>query len=195
VTVLLIVTGMVSTEKMRHARPYIIVGAFIIAAFITPPDVISQVLLAVPMWLMFEGGLWFGARMVKNRDAEKAAEDVNDNQPTPPEGSTPASTTAAENRITTTAVAGVGAIASTTTSGTEEATHSAQSAAEVAHSTSTVSDAVLENALNNDDDFERAFAAIDMERAKLHTPLEPNQVADTPNTEMVQVDNKANPST
>jgi sec-independent protein translocase protein TatC len=182
VTVLLIVTGMVSTEKMRHARPYIIVGAFIIAAFITPPDVISQVLLAVPMWLMFEGGLWFGARMVKNRDAEKAAEEANDNNPpTPPEGSTPASTTAAENLTTTTAaVAGTGVIAATTASATEAATVSAQPSAEVAHTATESSDAVLENALNSDEDFERAFAAIDMERAKLHAPLEPTQVADAP---------------
>ncbi len=195
VTVLLIVTGMVSTEKMRHTRPYIIVGAFIIAAFITPPDVISQVFLAVPMWLMFEGGLWFGARMVKNRDAEKAAEEANDNNPpTPPEGSTPASTTSAEN-LTTAAVAGTGVIATTTASATEAATASVQPPAEVAHTATESSDAVLENALNSDEDFERAFAAIDMERAKLHAPLEPTQVADAPNTEMDKTSTTSSAST
>ncbi len=170
VTVLLIITGMVSTEKMRHARPYVIVGAFIIAAFITPPDVISQVLLAVPMWLMFEGGLWFGERMAKNRDAEKAAEANDNNPPTPPEGSSPVSTTLAENPATA-VVAGTGVIA---------ATASAQPSADVAHTATESSDAVLENALNSDEDFERAFAAIDIERAKLHAPLEPTQVADAP---------------
>lgn len=197
VTVLLLVTRMVSPEKMRHARPYVIVGAFSIAAFITPPDVISQTLLAVPMWFMYEGGLWFGERMVKNRDAEKAAQEANDNNPTtPPEGSTPASTTSAENPITTSAVAGAGVIAATTASAREAATANAQSSTEVAHSTATASsDAVLENALNSDEDFERAFAAIDMERAKLHAPLEPTQVADAPSAETDKTSTTSNAST
>lgn len=197
VTVLLLVTRMVSPEKMRHARPYVIVGAFSIAAFITPPDVISQTLLAVPMWFMYEGGLWFGERMVKNRDAEKAAQEANDNNPTtPPEGSTPASTTSAENPITTSAVAGAGVIAATTASAREAATANTQSSTEVAHSTATASsDAVLENALNSDEDFERAFAAIDMERAKLHAPLEPTQVADAPSAETDKTSTTSNAST
>lgn len=197
VTVLLLVTRMVSPEKMRHARPYVIVGAFSIAAFITPPDVISQTLLAVPMWFMYEGGLWFGERMVKNRDAEKAAQEANENNPpTPPEGSTPASTTSAENPITTSAVAGAGVIAATTASATEAATANAQPSTEVAHSTATaLSDAVLENALNSDEDFERAFAAIDMERAKLHAPLEPTQVADAPSAETDKTSTTSNAST
>lgn len=197
VTVLLLVTRMVSPEKMRHARPYVIVGAFSIAAFITPPDVISQTLLAVPMWFMYEGGLWFGERMVKNRDAEKAAQEANENNPpTPPEGSTPASTTSAENPITTSAVTGAGVIAATTASATEAATANAQPSTEVAHSTATASsDAVLENALNSDEDFERAFAAIDMERAKLHAPLEPTQVADAPSAETDKTSTTSNAST
>lgn len=197
VTVLLLVTRMVSPEKMRHARPYVIVGAFSIAAFITPPDVISQTLLAVPMWFMYEGGLWFGERMVKNRDAEKAAQEANDNNPTtPPEGSTPANTTSAENPITTSAVAGASVIAATTASATEAATANAQSSTEVAHSTATASsDAVLENALNSDEDFERAFAAIDMERAKLHAPLEPTHVADAPSAETDKTSTTSNAST
>lgn len=197
VTVLLLVTRMVSPEKMRHARPYVIVGAFSIAAFITPPDVISQTLLAVPMWFMYEGGLWFGERMVKNRDAEKAAQEANDNNPTtPPEGSTPANTTSAENPITTSAVAGASVIAATTASAREAATANAQPSTEVAHSTATASsDAVLENALNSDEDFERAFAAIDMERAKLHAPLEPTQVADAPSAETDKTSTTSNAST
>lgn len=197
VTVLLLVTRMVSPEKMRHARPYVIVGAFSIAAFITPPDVISQTLLAVPMWFMYEGGLWFGERMVKNRDAEIAAQEANDdNPPTPPEGSTPASTTSAENAITTSAVAGAGVIAATTASATEAATADAQASTEMAHSTATASsDAVLENALNSDEDFERAFAAIDMERAKLHAPLEPTHVADAPSAETDKTSTTSNAST
>lgn len=197
VTVLSLVTRMVSPEKMRHARPYVIVGAFSIAAFITPPDVISQTLLAVPMWFMYEGGLWFGERMVKNRDAEITAQETNENNPpTPPEGSTPGSTTSAENPITTNAVAGAGVIAATTASATKAATANAEPLTEVAHSTATASsDVVLENALNSDEDFERAFAAIDMERAKLHAPIEPTQVADAPSAETDKTSTTSNAST
>lgn len=56
--------GIVPLEKMREARPYVIVGAFIIAAVVTPPDVMSQVLLAVPLCLLYEVGL-IVARFVK----------------------------------------------------------------------------------------------------------------------------------
>lgn len=176
VTVLLLVTRMVKPDAMRHARPYVIVGAFSIAAFITPPDVISQTLLAVPMWLMYEGGLWFGARMVKNRDAEKAAEEAAESQSTPDtyanssENSTPAS----ESLMLSTANIEAEAMAEIKPRTSEETSHSA----------APVSDAVLENALNSDDDFERAFAAIDMERAKLHAPLESGSVADAPEVDV-----------
>jgi sec-independent protein translocase protein TatC len=47
----------VTIEKLKAARPYIIVGAFVIGAIFTPPDVISQLMLAVPLWLLFELGL------------------------------------------------------------------------------------------------------------------------------------------
>jgi len=49
--------GIVSLEKLRQARPYVVVGAFVIAAVVTPPDVMSQLLLAVPLWLLYELGL------------------------------------------------------------------------------------------------------------------------------------------
>jgi len=61
--------GVVSVEKLRSLRPYVIVGAFIVAAIITPPDVISQFMLAVPMCLLYEAGLFF-ARFVTKRTAE-----------------------------------------------------------------------------------------------------------------------------
>ncbi|MCS0591159.1 twin-arginine translocase subunit TatC [Massilia norwichensis] len=57
VVVILVRMGIVSVEKLRSFRPYIIVGAFVIAAIVTPPDVVSQLALAVPMWLLFELGL------------------------------------------------------------------------------------------------------------------------------------------
>lgn len=56
-TVLLIWTGAASVKSLAQKRPYIIVGAFVIGMLLTPPDVISQTLLAVPIWLLFELGL------------------------------------------------------------------------------------------------------------------------------------------
>ncbi len=55
---LLVWTGSVSRETLASKRPYIIVGAFILGMLLTPPDVLSQTLLAIPMWLLFEAGLW-----------------------------------------------------------------------------------------------------------------------------------------
>ena len=63
VVIVLVRMGFVTVEKLKAMRPYIIVGAFIIAAIVTPPDVTSQLLLAVPMCILFELGLliapWF----------------------------------------------------------------------------------------------------------------------------------------
>lgn len=57
VTLVLIWTGIASADSLRRKRPYVIIGAFGIGALLTPPDIISQSLLAVPVWLLFEGGL------------------------------------------------------------------------------------------------------------------------------------------
>lgn len=67
--------GIVPLQKMREARPYVIVGAFVVAAVVTPPDVMSQVLLAVPLCLLFEVGL-IVARFVKPKAGESAANDA-----------------------------------------------------------------------------------------------------------------------
>ena len=56
-TMLLIWSGLVSHEKIANSRPYIVVGIFVFAMLLTPPDMLSQVLLAVPMWILFELGL------------------------------------------------------------------------------------------------------------------------------------------
>ena len=56
--IILVRSGVVSVEKLTEARPYVIVGAFVIAAVVTPPDVLSQFLLALPMCLLFEAGLF-----------------------------------------------------------------------------------------------------------------------------------------
>lgn len=65
ITVLLVLSGTVTPEALQRKRPYIIVGAFIFGMILTPPDVISQVLLAVPMWLLFELGVLIARGMVK----------------------------------------------------------------------------------------------------------------------------------
>ena len=57
VVIVLVRMGLVSVEKLRQMRPYVIVGAFVVAAVVTPPDVMSQMLLAVPLCLLFEIGL------------------------------------------------------------------------------------------------------------------------------------------
>ena len=77
--VLLAKIGIVTAEQLKRARPYVIVGAFIVAAVITPPDVISQILLAVPLIVLYEAGIWF-SRFTKPDRNEKR----NDSQELPP---------------------------------------------------------------------------------------------------------------
>ncbi|MGH8708070.1 MAG: twin-arginine translocase subunit TatC [Burkholderiales bacterium] len=72
VVMVLVRFGVVSLERLRDARPYVIVGAFVVSAIITPPDVLSQFLLAVPMCLLYETGL-FLARFVGRRAMEAEA--------------------------------------------------------------------------------------------------------------------------
>jgi sec-independent protein translocase protein TatC len=69
VVILLVRMGVVSLEKLKEARPYVIVGAFVVAAVVTPPDVLSQFMLAVPMCVLYEAGL-FLARFVGTRKEE-----------------------------------------------------------------------------------------------------------------------------
>jgi sec-independent protein translocase protein TatC len=75
VVVVLVRMRVVSLEKLRSFRPYVIVGAFVVGAVFTPPDVISQSLLAVPLWLLYELGLLV-ARFVSTGTAEAAAEET-----------------------------------------------------------------------------------------------------------------------
>jgi sec-independent protein translocase protein TatC len=57
IVIVLVRVGLVSLEKLREIRPYVIVGAFVVGAIFTPPDVLSQVMLAVPLWILYELGL------------------------------------------------------------------------------------------------------------------------------------------
>ncbi|ASK27744.1 twin-arginine translocase subunit TatC [Neisseria chenwenguii] len=80
VVILLARMGVVTAEQLKVARPYVIVGAFIVAAVITPPDVLSQLLLAVPLVLLYEAGIWF-SRFIK--PVEREDETENDTPPPP----------------------------------------------------------------------------------------------------------------
>lgn len=75
-TILLIAAGLTSPDKLAEKRPYIIVGAFVIGMLLTPPDVISQIMLALPMWLLFEVGIIFGRILFKKRLQERAREEA-----------------------------------------------------------------------------------------------------------------------
>lgn len=73
-TVLLISAGIISPKQLAGKRPYVVVGCFVIGMLLTPPDIISQALLAIPMWILFELGIVFG-RMVKPDDNTIASDD------------------------------------------------------------------------------------------------------------------------
>ena len=72
-TVLLVATGLVKVETLQKNRGYVLLGIFIVAAFLTPPDAISQTFMAVPMYFLYEVGILFSRLLVRNRQAENAA--------------------------------------------------------------------------------------------------------------------------
>ncbi|MCU7849171.1 MAG: twin-arginine translocase subunit TatC [Candidatus Thiodiazotropha sp. (ex Lucinoma kastoroae)] len=76
-TIILVWMGVTTPEKLRHKRPYVIVGAFVAGMFLTPPDVISQTLLAFPMWVLFELGLIFSKGFVKQHRQASENEPVD----------------------------------------------------------------------------------------------------------------------
>jgi len=80
-TILLVWVGATTPQKLAEKRPYIIVGAFIVGMFLTPPDIISQTLLALPMWVLFEVGVFFSRRFVRNKGEE--GDDTQDESPEP----------------------------------------------------------------------------------------------------------------
>lgn len=68
--IILVSIGATSTQSLAEKRPYLVVACFVIGMLLTPPDVISQTLLALPMWLLFEVGLLF-AKLIENKDEAK----------------------------------------------------------------------------------------------------------------------------
>ena len=79
VVVVLARMGLVSIEKLKSFRAYFIVLAFIIAAVLTPPDVVSQLALAIPMVLLYEVGIWAAQLFIKHTQAP--AEEANPHSP------------------------------------------------------------------------------------------------------------------
>lgn len=77
-TVLLIWTGATTSKSLGAKRPYVIVGCFIVGMLLTPPDVVSQVLLALPMWLLFEAGIIFAKVFKLDKDARQEDAGVAD---------------------------------------------------------------------------------------------------------------------
>ena len=78
VVVLLVLTGMVSVEKLAGARGYVLIGIFVVAALLTPPDAVSQTIMAVPMYLLYEGGLLMARIMKPKKSAEDEAAEADD---------------------------------------------------------------------------------------------------------------------
>ncbi len=71
--VLLVLTNLLSLQKLRRARRYVLIIVFVVAAAITPPDAMSQTAMAIPMYLLYEGGILFASIMSKSKAAAAAA--------------------------------------------------------------------------------------------------------------------------
>ena len=81
-TIILVATGITTTDRLTGWRPYIIVGAFAIGMILTPPDVISQTLLALPMWLLFEAGIIMTRVLVKDQNQDQDQQEPDADQAT-----------------------------------------------------------------------------------------------------------------
>ncbi len=80
--VLLVWIGVVDVRYLKKIRPYVIIGCFVVGMILTPPDIFSQTLLAVPMWLLFEIGVLCGGLIRKRgQETDEAANDSDDQPP------------------------------------------------------------------------------------------------------------------
>jgi sec-independent protein translocase protein TatC len=80
VVIVLVRTGIISIEKLKDIRPYVIVGAFVVAAVITPPDVVSQFMLAVPLCLLYELGIVLARFVGRPTGVEEGQAEVDSSQ-------------------------------------------------------------------------------------------------------------------
>ena len=81
-TFLLVWMGVISIEKLVAMRSYIIVAAFVIGAILSPPDPVSQTMMALPIWFLFELGLWSARLFMRNRPAPETGTEVSIKPPT-----------------------------------------------------------------------------------------------------------------
>ena len=81
-TILLVKVGLTTPESLREKRPYVIVGAFVVGMMLTPPDIFSQTLLALPVWLLFEAGIYFSKAVTPRPDSDDS-DDSDDSEPGP----------------------------------------------------------------------------------------------------------------
>ena len=72
-------TGVTDAKSLRAKRPYVVVGAFVVGMLLTPPDIISQTLLAIPMWLLFEVGVIVGGFYAGNKPSDETSSETSDN--------------------------------------------------------------------------------------------------------------------
>lgn len=96
IAILLVVSGITTPEALIAKRSYVIVAAFVFGAIFTPPDVLSQFLLAIPMWLLFEVGVYISKLLVKSSATDVAATSNTENQ-NPEETTTSANTINAQD--------------------------------------------------------------------------------------------------
>ena len=79
--VLLVKMGVISVEKLKDIRPYVVVGAFVVGAVLTPPDVVSQLMLAFPLWLLYEIGILAAGMLIKPARAQNDYHALSDSEP------------------------------------------------------------------------------------------------------------------
>lgn len=82
--VLLVWIGVVDVKYLKKIRPYVIIGCFVVGMILTPPDIFSQTLLAIPMWLLFEVGILFGGLIRKRSEHDEDSSAGNDSNDQPP---------------------------------------------------------------------------------------------------------------
>ena len=75
-TVLLVATGLVKISTLKNNRGYVILGIFVVAAILTPPDAVSQCFMAVPMWILYEAGILFAQVLLRDKLKARAAEEA-----------------------------------------------------------------------------------------------------------------------
>lgn len=82
IVIVLVRTGLVSIAKLKEIRPYVVVGAFVVGAIFTPPDMLSQFMLAMPLWLLYELGIIL-ARFIVKQNPPGVSDDRSDSEREP----------------------------------------------------------------------------------------------------------------